>query len=462
MWMMRRLTLAFLVLAGTVHAAPLTPAQLAAIDAAANETLTITGVPAASIAVVKDGVVVDERAYGLAQISPRRVANPQMPFSIGSVSKQFTVALIMLLVQDGKLSLDDKVGKYFPDLTRANETTLRELLGHTAGYQDCAPEDYATPDWQKPTTPEAIMNKWAKKPLDFEPGTQWQYSNTGFTIAAAIAEKAGGAPFFEQLQTRILTPLHMTHAIDYNAFQLPPSGPVGYERYAFGPPRQAPRDAAGWSFGSGELAMPPHDLALWDISLINQSLLSKASYAEMEKEVKLKSGAGTGYGLGLDVTARSGHRMISHSGEETGFVAENDVFPDDKAAVVVLTNQDASRAAGLIAQRIAAIAFDIQPDAPKDKWAAQVKTLLGQLADGHIDRTQLNDNLKSYFTPLVLSDYASSLKKLGPILRVKELASEPRGGMVFHAYEVSYPARKVNVTTYALADGRLGQLLIEP
>jgi len=459
---MRRLAFALTLLAGTAHAAPLTPAQLTAIDAAANDTLRLTGVPAASIAIVKDGQIVAERAYGLAEINPRRKATPDMVFSIGSVSKQFTVAMVMLLVQDGKLSLDDEVGKYLPNLTRANETTVRQLLSHTAGYQDFWPEDYSPLAFRKPTTPQAILANWAQKPLDFEPGTQWQYSNTGYAAAALIAEKAGGAPFFDQLQQRILTPLHMTHAIDYSRFGIPPGGPVGYERYGFGPPRPAPKDQPGWSYGSGELAMPPHDLALWDISLINQSLLSPASYATMQAEVKLKGGAGTGYALGLEVGSRGGHKLISHSGEETGFVSENDVFPDDKGAVVVLTNQDASRAASVIATRVATIALGIPATLPKDKQAAQVLALLGQLADGHIDMAQLNANCQSYFTAPVLADYSASLKKLGPVLGVRELISEPRGGMVFHAYDVTYPAQKIRVTTYALADGRLGQLLVEP
>ena len=459
---MRRFALAAALLCGTAHAAPLTPAQLSAIDAAANDTLRLTGVPAASIAIVKDGQVAVTRAYGLAEISPRRPATPAMVFSIGSVSKQFTVALVMLLVQDGKLSLDDKVGKYLPNLTRANDTTLRQLLSHTAGYQDFWPEDYSPLAFRKPTTPQAILANWAQKPLDFEPGTQWQYSNTGYAAAALIAEKAGGAPFFEQLQKRILTPLHMTHAIDYNTYGIPKGGPVGYERYGFGPPRPAPKDQPGWSYGSGELAMPAGDLALWDISLINQTVLTQASYAIMETEAKLKGGAGTGYALGLDVASRGGHKMISHSGEETGFVSENDVFPDDHAAVVVLTNQDASRAASVIATRVATIAFGIPSTLPKDKQAAQVLSLLGQLAGGSIDMKQLNANCQSYFSPSVLADYKASLSKLGPVLGVHELISEPRGGMVFHAYDVTYPAQKIRVTTYALADGRLGQLLVEP
>ena len=433
-----------------------------AVDAAANQTLALTGVPAASVAVVRGDKIVLTAAYGLARISPRVPAKPDMVFSIGSISKQFTVAGIMLLVQDGKLSLDDKVGKYLPELTQANNITVRQLLSHTAGYQDFWPEDYSPVAFRKPTTPLAIAHNWGEKKLDFPPGTAWQYSNTGFAIAALIAEKASGEPFYDLLKSRIFVPLGMNSVVDYNAVGIPPGGPLGYERYAFSPPRPAPLDQPGWSFGSGELAMTAHDLALWDISLIHRSMLSASSYDAMEAETKLNDGKGTGYGLGIDVGQRDGHKFFEHSGEETGFVAENIVFPDDHDAVVVLTNQDASRAARIIAQQVARIAFGINPASPSDKHAALVLSMLDDLSHGHVDMARLNANAQSYFSPAVVMDYRDSLAPLGPPLSVHERLHEDRGGMVFRIWTISYPARDVTVTTYELPDGRLGQFLIEP
>ena len=131
-----------LALASSAHTSPLSPAQLRAIDDAANQTLRLTGVPAASIAIVKDGAIVAIRAYGLARL-PATPASTAMPFAIGSISKQFTASLILLLAQDGKLSLDDHVGRFLPELTQANDVTIRQILSHTAGYQDFWPEDYS-------------------------------------------------------------------------------------------------------------------------------------------------------------------------------------------------------------------------------------------------------------------------------------------------------------------------------
>ena len=153
------------------------------IDKVANETLAKTGVPSASVAIVKDGQIVYTKAYGDARLDPKTPATPQMRYSIGSISKQFTAFAILLLQEQGKLSLDDKVAKFIPELTRANEVTIRQLLSHTSGYQDFWPQDYVMPMMMQPTTAQKILDMWARKPLDFDPGTKWQYSNTNYVIA---------------------------------------------------------------------------------------------------------------------------------------------------------------------------------------------------------------------------------------------------------------------------------------
>jgi CubicO group peptidase (beta-lactamase class C family) len=442
-------------------AADLSPAEKSAIDSAAIETLQAAGVPGASIAVVKDGKLVYAQAYGYAELPSRR-ATPAMAFPVGSVSKQFTASLILLLAQDGKLSLNDKVGRFLPDLAGAQQATLRQILSHTAGYEDFAPEDYTTPPMTKPTTPEAVVAEWGRKKLDFTPGTAWQYSNTGYTIAALIAQKAGGAPFFDQLRSRILTPLHLRSAVDYDAHGLPPGGPVGYQRYALGPPRPSHLDQPGWSFGSGQLAMTASDLASWDISLINRSLLSPAFYTALETPIRLTNGASTNYGLGVQVRAAGNHHAILHTGEETGFTAFNEVFPDDHEAVAVLVNEDATPASALIGRQIEGIAFGIPPAHPSNPSAARLVGMLADLANGKIDPVQLNANARFYFSPAVLADYRKSLAALGPLIGIREIDHEDRGGMVFHLYAANYLKRRVEVTTYELPDGRLGQLLLGP
>ena len=181
----------------------------AKIDAAVNQILSSTKVPSASIAIVKDGHIAYLQAYGQARLSPAMDATPQMQYSIGSISKQFTAAAVLLLAQEGKLTLDDPVAKYLPELTRAREVTIRMLLSHTSGYQDYWPEDYVMTSMMVPTTAQHILDVWGKRPLDFDPGTRWQYSNTNYVIAGRIVEQVSGVPLDRPAgEADLLTPGH--------------------------------------------------------------------------------------------------------------------------------------------------------------------------------------------------------------------------------------------------------------
>src|SRR3984957_8178571 len=431
------------------------------IDAAVTQVLSSTKVPSASVAVVKDGRIAYLQAYGQARLSPPMEATPQMQYSVGSISKQFTAAAVLLLAQDGKLTLDDPVSKYLPDLTRAGDVTIRMLLSHTSGYQDFWPEDYVMTSMMVPTTAQHILDVWAKRPLDFDPGTQWQYSNTNYVIAGRIVEKVSGMPLIDLLKKRVFLPLGMDNVYDSDAAKLPATDPTGYERHALGPQRPSPLEGAGWMFAAGELAMPAHDLALWDISLIDRSLLEPASYEQMFTPVLLKSGADTGYGLGVDLGKREEHKIIEHSGEVSGFVSENVVFPDDRAAIVVLTNEMATQAARSIADRIMPIVLGIPTPAPTRQEAHALAIFKG-LADGHIARSLFTNYANAYFNQQTLEDCASSLKPLGLPLTFKETKSEARGGMMFRVFTATFPDRELRVTTYEMPDGKLEQYLVIP
>jgi D-alanyl-D-alanine carboxypeptidase len=440
----------------------LDPALRARIDRIAAQVLDQTGVPSASVAVVKGGKLVYAHAYGSARLAtgsaPAVAATPRMRYSIGSISKQFTAAAILLLQEEGKLSLDDALGKYVPNLTRGNEVTIRQILSHTSGYQDYWPEDYVMTPMLKAESAQQILDAWAKKPLDFEPGTQWQYSNTNYVIAGRIVEAVAGEPLMDFLTLRIFRPLGMTSVWNSDEAKLTPADATAYYRHALGPLRLAPKEGSGWMFAAGELAMTAHDLALWDESLIAQSILKPASYKQMFTEVKLKDGKGTHYGLGVEVMDRDGHRSIEHSGEVSGFVADNEVLVDDGAAVAVLTNQDAVGAASAIARLAAPVAAGYPP-AGAEKQAIAIYRDLQQ---GRIDRSLLAPNLSDYFTAEALADFQSSLAPLGEPLTLRQTAEELRGGMTFRGFQIVYPGKRLRLTTYSYPNGKLEQYLIAP
>ncbi len=434
------------------------PALRSRIDRIAAQVLQQSGVPSASLAIVQHGKLVYTQAYGRARLQPPMPATPQMRYSIGSISKQFTAAAILLLQQQGKLSLDDPVGKYVPGLTGGDKVTIRQILSHTSGYQDYWPEDYVMTPMLKPVTAQYILDTWAKKPLDFPPGAQWQYSNTNYVIAGRIVEKVAGEPLFRFITTHIFRPLGMHSVWNSDQDALTHADPTAYYRHALGPLRPAPQEGRGWMFAAGELAMTAHDLALWDESLLSRSLLSPASYRQMFTEVKLNDGAGARYGLGVEVLDRDGHRSIEHSGEVSGFVSDNEVLIDDGAAVAVLTNQDAVSAASTIARLVAPLVAGY-PLSPAEQQALDIYR---GLQHGVIDRTLLSPNLDHYFTPQAIADFQSSLAPLGEPLTFRQTNTELRGGMTFRSFQIVYPSQRLTLTTYTYPDGKLEQYLIAP
>ena len=248
----------------------LSPELRKGVDDIAQQVLKTTGVPSASVAVVQDGKIAYVQAYGSARLDPQMAATPAMRYSIGSISKQFTAAAVLMLAQEGKLSLDDPVSKYISGLSEGDKVTIRELLSHTSGYQDFWPQDYVPPLMLKPITAEQIMDMWAHKPLDFQPGAKWQYSNTNYVIAGAIVEKVAGKSLMELLTERVFTPLQMKSVTNTMPTGCRPAIRRGYFRYALGPLHPAPKEGHGWMFAAGELAMTPEDLAKWDISIIDR------------------------------------------------------------------------------------------------------------------------------------------------------------------------------------------------
>jgi CubicO group peptidase (beta-lactamase class C family) len=433
------------------------PALKSRIDTIAAGVLEQRGVPSASVAVVQGGKLVYTHAYGRAHIDPDKAATPDMRYSIGSVSKQFTAAAILILQEQGKLKLDDPVGKYVPGLTRGDEVTIRQILSHTAGYQDFWPEDYLMKPMMQATAAQAIIDQWAKKPLDFEPGTQWQYSNTGYVIAGMVVEKVSGQKLMEFLGEHIFHPLGMRSVWNSDETSLTQTDATPYIRNAIGPLRAAPKEGRGWMFAAGELAMTAHDLALWDESLIAQKLLKPESYKEMFTEVKLKDGKGTHYGLGVSVGDIDGHRDISHSGEVTGFVSDNEVLVDDGVAVAVLTNHMAG-GAGDIA-RLSASTVMGQKRTPDEEATL---ALYRGLQKGELDRSRLAPNLDGYFDTQTVADFKSSLGPLGEPLTFRQTDSSLRGGMTFRSFRVVYPTRRLRITTYTYPDGKLEQFLVYP
>jgi CubicO group peptidase (beta-lactamase class C family) len=429
------------------------------LDEKISSSLQRAGTPSVSVAVVRAGQLFYAKAFGSADLAARRAADVHTRYAVGSISKQFTAAALLLLQEEGKLSLDDRVAKYFPALTRAEDISIRQLLSHTSGYEDYAPQDYLIPEWTHAIEPQAILDRWARKPLNFEPGTRWQYSNTNYTLAGAIFEKVAGRPLVDFLRQRIFEPLGMQSASGWPPGQ--PADAVAYTRYAIGPARPTGREAAGWYFGAGELAMTPSDLAKWDIAFLEKRILSARSYEEFTREVKLQNGDSTHYALGLSLVETGNLPGFQHGGEVSGFISLNTVYPTRNGAVVVLSNQDEVQFVAPLAKDIATVVFLPEQHEPSGKDTGQVRRVLEGLRAGKIDRALFTANANGYFSATALLDCKTSLAPLGRLKTVTPISENLRGGMIHRTYSAEFEKKKLRLNIYLLQDGKYEQFLVE-
>jgi CubicO group peptidase (beta-lactamase class C family) len=431
-------------------------------EARIAELVRASGIPSASVAVVEHGELVYAKAFGKASLAPERAADASTRYFVGSVSKQFTAAAILLAAEEGKLSLDDRVSRFYPELTRAGDITVRELLSHSSGYEDFAPQDYLIPEWTRPTTPDAVIKVWAGRPLDFEPGTRWQYSNTNYVLAARIFERATGETLVPFLRRRIFEPLGMASATD-GYLERRTQDALPYTRFGLGPPRSITPEAPNWYYGAAQLAMTPSDLARWDIALLNHRILSEASYRDLTGEVRLRNGDLTHYALGLGLGDMDGIPEISHTGEVTGFLTSNAIYPTRDAAVVVCTNQDSVFVFRTIARQVAKWLLEPERRVAEKAPAAelsQVQAIVEGLRRGRIDRALFTANASGYFSVGAIEDIRASLRPMGPVKAVERKWSAKRGGMTFRDYAVQMKKGSVDVTVYLTPQGLYEQFLI--
>jgi CubicO group peptidase (beta-lactamase class C family) len=314
---------------------------------------------------------------------------------------------------------------------------------------------------QKPVTADEILQTWAGKPLDFDPGTRWQYSNTNYVVAGRILERVTGQSLTSFMQSRIFGPLGMSSVIDLDEKSMTESDARGYTRFGLGPARPVAPEGRGWLFAAGELAMTARDLARWDISLIEHKLLTPSSLDTMMNPVRLKNGAPTGYALGIGVSDADGHPRLRHGGAVSGFVSLNTVWPDAKAAVVVFANMDGSSAPGSITDRIAPIVLAEAADPLAIQRLEQARRIFSGLQKGKIDRSLLSPDADAYFTPQVLSDAAASLGPLGAPESFTQTSFELRGGMTYCHFRIVLKGVSLHLSTFTTVDGKLAQYLIQ-
>ncbi|HZS05166.1 MAG TPA: serine hydrolase domain-containing protein [Blastocatellia bacterium] len=306
-----------------------------AIDEYVKAEMQKQHIPGLSLAVVKDGQIAYARGYGFANVEHQVPASPETVFQSGSVGKQFTATAVMMLVEEGKIKLDDKISKYFADPPESwKEITVRHLLTHTAGTTDY-PRDF---DFRRDYTEDDLLKKAAAIPLAFQPGEKWQYSNMGYVMLGILIGRVTGKFYGDFLQGRIFKPLGMTTARIINEADIIPNRAEGYRLVKGELKHQEWVSPTMNTTADGSLYLTVYDMARWDAALYTEKLLKKSSLAGMWTPVKLTSGKTHPYGFGWGFGEVRGHRIIEHGGTWQGFKSHIARYVDDRLTVVVFAN----------------------------------------------------------------------------------------------------------------------------
>ena len=413
-------------------------AQADALDDAIKAEMKRRNVAGVGIAVVRDGKIIREQGYGLANIEHSVPVSAKTVFQSGSVGKQFTAALVLLLAEDGKLGLDDPISRHLANTPESwKGIKIRHLLTHTSGLGD----PYEKLDLRKDYSDEELIALEATIPVLSGPGEKFAYSNMGYHLLGFICNKAGGKFYGDQLRERIFAPLGMSTRV-INEADIIPHRAAGYE-YADGKLRNqdwvAPRLN---TTADGSLYLTARDLAIWDQALHSGNILSKRMQQTIFTPAKLNDGSSTEYGFGWYVGKHNGHKLISHGGAWQGFRSSMNRFVDDKLTVIVLANSTNARA-GKFSEIVAGHYIPALATVPAkpivDKNPAVTAQLREVVSDMAADKLPkgFTDEQIAKLTP-VLKRFGGAIREMGALRSVALLAVTEEGGSRQYRYRYTF------------------------
>lgn len=413
-----------------VPLAPLDAKRLAAIDGFIHHEMVRQRIPGLELGIYSRGRVLLAKGYGVANVELRVRVKPDTLMQSGSVGKQFVSAAIMMLVEEGKIALDDSITKTFPDAPAAWKPILiKNLLSHTSGLAE-----YESPDRTGPNGPfyfrlDFTEDELAKKvealPIESAPGEKWDYRNTNYLLLGILIHKVTGVPYAEFLRERIFKPLGMTATRPISDRDVIPNRAAGYEI-----DRNDELKNQEWvsptfnSTADGTLYLNVVDMAKWDEALYGTKLLTHSSLDRIWTIYPLNDGKPNpaGYGFGWLIGAQNGHKLIEHGGSWQGFTCRISRYPDDGLTVVVLTNLEAGYsnpgeiahvAAGLVNAALTVPKLTkILDDRPA--IALRLRKVLDAVVAGADIRSELAPQVAAGITPDVVKDMQHSLGKLWP------------------------------------------------
>jgi D-alanyl-D-alanine carboxypeptidase len=441
----------------------------AAVDAVVHKAMQTRRFPGVSVAVIEDGRVVLAKGYGLADVEKSIPATERTVYQLASVTKPFTAMATLMLVEDGKLSLDGKLTQILPGLPAAwAPVTVRHLLTHTSGiksYTDVFGEKKIA-DSQVFTRDE-ILALVKDAPLAFTPGERFAYCNTGYYLLGMIIEKVSGRPYAAFLGDRIFKPLGMSSTSLDDYADARPVRARGYS-YVNGQTRPADHTHPSQPFSAGALVSTVVDLAKWDAALSARKLLKPASYETMWTPMRLNDGKASTYAMGWQVDPYRGHTRHGHGGGISGFSTFFARFPDDRITVIALVNQGGG-AAGSLVNGIAEVYIPaLKEGAPKPitdsdpKTTAVLKDLLTGAARGEVDPERLTPEFRSFLLPDRIKQGPDMMGRHGPLQAFELMEDADRDGRRVRVYRATFGTTPLRVQFALAPDGRIAGLNISP
>ena len=422
-------------------------------------------IPGVSLAIVRAGQIVYVQGFGLANVEHNVPAKPETVFQSGSVGKQFTATAVMMLVEEGKIGLDDSIAKYLPESPEPwKPITVRCLLSHTGGMTDY-PKEF---DFRRDYTEDELLSRAMQVPLAFAPGNKWSYSNLGYVTLGVLIHRVTGQFYGDFLQERIFKPLGMTTARIISEADIVPNRAAGY-RLVKGQLKNQ-----GWvsptlnTTADGALYLTTLDMAKWDAALYTERLLSRASLKLMWAPVRLNNGSTYPYGFGWSLEDIRGHRLIAHGGSWQGFKAYIGRYVDDALTIVVFANL-AQAQVERIAQRVATVCnpeLELPEPKPIKDREPQVTILVGKIlsetAAGSLNGDALTPEFAAEFLPDGLYEAAEFLKPLGKQTAIALLWRTEDRDLRSYRYLVTFGREQVICVLALTKDGKIAEMGVEP
>lgn len=398
------------------------------VDALVRDEMQRQRIPGLSLGVYRDGKIAKAQGYGLADIEWDAPVNPDTLFQSGSVGKQFTATATMMLVEEGKVGLDDSIQKYFPGSPESwKNIRVRNLLTHTSGLAEYESDERGKADGpfylRLDFTEEQLYKKITELPIDFKPGEKWSYRNTNYVLLGFLIHRVTGKFYGDFLKERIFTPLGMKSTRIISDADIIPHRASGYEIVDGQLKNQEWVSPTFNSTADGAMYFNIPDLEKWDGALYTESLLKKASFAQMWTPVTLQSGKQVPYGFAWWIHEANGHRLLEHGGAWQGFTTAICRYVNDRLTVVVLTNLDAEHSdPGRIAHEVARLYVpDLKLRAIADtepRVTALLQVTLAELSEGHLTLDSFAADQRQAWSPERIKGLEEKIKSLGELLAI--------------------------------------------